>query len=367
MRNDTKPGSVLSDTQQTANFKRESRVSWLWAIAIVLVLLLAWTIFKHSVRMSQWPQKLSFGSYVGPIAFSPDGKLLVVGANNYPAKVEVWEVAQSDLLHTIKTGHDHGVGLIAISADGKLLVTCSVEDDKRLILWDVQTGHRVGQLESELDSAHSLFFSRDGTLLIDAGNGRSGIIEVWDVRKQQLLYRVTNPRDDVFAAVMPDDKSFVTISSDGIKLRDLRSGALVRVLSGSGQECVQAVLSPDGQTLALGTRVIQGQTENIELWDIQSAKLRLTLLENRGAPWGSALKSLAFSMGGKLLASSSIDPQTGEGTIRVRDAQTGHVLHTIQAAARSLAFSPDGKTLAVATRDEVQLWKVDALLSQSNS
>ena len=76
--------------------------------------------------------------------------------------------------------------------------------------------------------------------------------------------------------------------------------------------------------------------------------LLLTMTEH-----GGAVVALAFSSDGRLLASGSYD-HTG----KLRDLAAGKVLHTLAGGTKvnSVAFSPDGMTVALGSDDSITLW-----------
>src|SRR5262245_59609092 len=87
----------------------------------------------------------------------------------------------------------------------------------------------------------------------------------------------------------------------------------------------------------------------------QEPKLRATLKGHT-----ESVQSVAFSPDGKTLASAS-----GDKSIKLWDVATGKQQATLKGhteSVRSVAFSPDGKTLASASKDEtVKLWDVEGL------
>jgi WD40 repeat protein len=324
---------------------------------LVLSLVFGWTKYSEWAKSRQEKQTLPAFYIASALAFSPDNSILAGGEGSASAALKLWHLKKGNLLHTIKTNHNAAVWRLAFSPDSKMVATVG-HSDGRLFLWDVETANKSGQLMGAQSETNSLFFSPDGKLLIAAGENST--VEIWNVPTRTLLHMVQEPGGKMFAALLPNGKTLLTTSNSGIKLRDLRTSKLLLTLSGSsGKECLKATLSPNGKTLALGTRPGQGQAETIELWDVQNGKLLRTLPENQGlqgASWNSALQALAFSPDSKVLASSSANQE-----IRLRDVQTGKVLHTLQPYASSLAFSPDGKTLAAGCQREVYLWNLEAL------
>src|SRR5262249_48021198 len=127
---------------------------------------------------------------------------------------------------------------------------------------------------------------------------------------------------------------------DGKLLHALPAGCVVRALE----------LSPDGSLLARA-----GDDAAVQLWDVATAKATVKLAGH--ADW---VLALAFSGDGKLLSSGGYD-----GVVRLWEVPSGKKLLDIPATppppanappgptnvVTSLAFSPDGKTLAVGGTD----------------
>ena len=296
------------------------------------------------------------GTEVNSVAFSPDSVTLASASDD--KTIRLWD-AQTRQLKATLTGHTDSVNSVAFSPDGATLASAS--DDKTIRLWDAQTR----QLKATLTGAHldsrngdpnpviSVTFSPDGNRLASASGAgwRHYDFALWNVQTGEggapTMINYVNS-----VSFSPDGNTVALGDRSGIRSWNIHTRKLKRTVDST--PIGNVVFSPDGGTLA-GS---EGKT--VGLWDAQTGQLKATLTGHRGE-----VNSVAFSPDGNTLASASDD-----GTIRLWDAQTGQLKATLtgQPAAKvlSVAFSRDGNTLASGRNDNtVQLWKARDLKDQN--
>jgi len=144
-------------------------------------------------------------------------------------------------------------------------------------------------------------------------------------------------------AYSPDGRMLASSSADTICLWLVDPGITIKTFG--HMESVESIdFSPDGKILASG-----GRDKIIKLWDVASGNEIRRLAGN-----GQNISDVQFSPDGKLLASASWDK-----TIKLWDMVTGKELRTISdAEATSIAFSPDGQTIAASGSEGIRIWKV---------
>jgi WD40 repeat protein len=237
---------------------------------------------------------------------------------------------------------------LAVSPDGKLAVAAGGLrwlSRGHARAFDLTTGRLRYALGFRLVEA--VAFSPDGTLLA-AREDTSTSVHLLDAKTGKALRKIalpqTNPRT-LFGLLVfaPDGKTVATSEGNVVHLVDLDKGQVVR--SFRHQQTVFAgAFSPDGKLLAVDGYESEGPKYFTRLWDIASGKEVRRFVGGRGG-----LRSLAFSPDGKTLAGGG----DSDGRFRLWDVTTGKERHAPPADGtriRSIAFTPDGRTVAAAGR-----------------
>ena len=276
-------------------------------------------------------------------AFSPDGETVAIGSRD--GNIYLSDLNTGKLKRTL-TGHSEDVQRVVFSPDGKTLASSSYLDET-VRLWNVDTGEHRRTLTEHTGDIEGLAFSPDGKTLASSGSG-DGTIRFWDVRTGDQKHAVIGHTDYVYGvAFNPNGKSVASRYGDGsIRFWDAETGLHLKTFK-KGHEASGLVFSEDGKMLAYA----EGLDIHLQDAGTGEEKMRLT-----GHTWG--MHSMVLSPDGDTLASGSEDM-----TIRLWDMHTGAHKKTLnghQHRVYSVAFSPDGKTLASGSDDNtIRLWNVD--------
>lgn len=137
----------------------------------------------------------------------------------------------------------------------------------------------------------------------------------------------------------PDGQELAVGGMGSTSVYDLAAGRRIAVLSARQAEITSVAFSPDGRTL---TATSDGGTD-VQMWDMAARRLEPGLRQPRNYGFYSA----SYSRDGRFLAASDSDG-TGTYVWDVATRRPAAILAFSDAGLSPVAFSPDGRTLAIA-------------------
>lgn len=353
---------------------------------------------RKSARWLRWvnkPQKPSpclmvLVGHVGDIngcGVSPDGSLLASAGRDQA--VHVWNAATGTELLTM-FGHRTPIATCAYSPVGSCVASGGY--DGSLKLWDPQTGVELPSLAGHKNLIEICTFSSNGKRLLSVGNDNT--LRIWDVprRKQIAVIRLTETA--MGCAFSPDGNRLVSGNQHGeLALWDARSRRCLKKIKAHDAETMGCFFSPDGRWLFSTSQdktfkrwnadltgdplVFSGHTDGIwavcvsqkrglvasvsndqtaKVWDLRAGRELATLSGHT-----DGVLSCSFLPGDDRLVTSSWD-----GTIRlwdvsrVKPSQRIPRRVTVDSSDKGVwltcGFSPDGKTLAAGSDNDLRIW-----------
>lgn len=295
-------------------------------------------------------------SSVESIVFAGNDRILVSGSPDHT--IRTWHPDTGRQLSQYDA-HDEGVGKLAITADGRTLASSSGREPI-IRLWDAATRRELCRIDGRGHGPTGLAFAPDGRTLAasymdDADDSPGYGIQFWDVASGREVRRLPIYSYDGLA-YSPDGRRLATLSKGAAIVWNVTTGEkYCRLPGGFGYALA---FSPNGRILAVATSSPveapdqQEERGQVTLWEVSSGKPRRALCS---APQG--ILSLAFSPNGRQLA-------VGErnGIVRLWDVNSGAALATYEGhreGVTSLAFSRDGRKLASGSFDTtILVWDV---------
>jgi WD40 repeat protein len=220
------------------------------------VRLLLWLIAAHALAVEPAPVvRLP----ISALAFSPDGKILAVGAYQ---EVLLWDLPNAKYSRRIGAGQlDGQVRTIAYSKDGKTLAVA----DGPVRLLDTATGKITATLGESKHETFAIAFSPDGKLL--ASGGADAIVRIWTVGQAAKPVELKGHSDWINGlAFSPNGKLLASGSTDRtVQVWNTADWTPVVSLPQAVTEPVTGVaFSPDGATLNF--TVAGPEERSIRVW-----------------------------------------------------------------------------------------------------
>ncbi len=271
----------------------------------------------------------AFKPFPERFVLSQDGTVFATA--NEHGIVNVWHTRTNKPLLTLTSGWTKPLTALAFSHDGKTLASGDVTGN--IQLWDTNKHSKWMTIKTKHEYTRfirAVAFAKDNKTLISESRGN---IEVWDITSgiQKNAYTIPDALNGGFSASFKDGTG---ISGD-----------------------ILGVFTPNGEKLIIQTK------NGTEIWDTFNAK-NLRTFTKINKYW---MKS---TFDGKMLADSRENRtylwnmNTGEqvAAFKISKGVIGGLLERFSLrnySVYALAFTPDGKTLAVGTGNkEIHLWDV---------
>ncbi len=382
--------------------KRKAIANLLVFLTISLLLgssRLGGTVAAQEPKSGDLPTRAKFeirDSYAAKfLAFSPDGKTLLL----VHSSIALFDVQARKWTRTLKRNAPLAiVTAVAFSPDGKTLAAGHFDGSTQLWDWDAEAPkpRRTLKFDASADAVHGLAFSPDGKTLAIAFFGTT---ELWDVAAGKLRGRIdyrgekakpdknwaTGPEITIAGGVVafsPDGKTLATgggarYAPEGrntvenehafVHLWDAHTGKRRATLEHKGHsfiayEGASVAFSPDGRRVMVFVPVAlspeaaafvgSGRSPEVAMvvmWDVKTGK-ELAVIE-----CGTFVRSVSWRADGRIFAT------VGKQEVRLWDLQTQKERAVLKVSnsryPRSVAFSPDGKTLASAHLNHLYVWE----------
>ena len=308
---------------------------------------------------STLPNK-EFGTRV--VRFAPDGSLAHAGEGG---KVHLWNIQRLKKVRTIDIGRYNLYGL-DFSKDGKLLaVASSVYRDGETFLLDAVTGKQVVYFPRHERRVDAVAFSPNDRTIVTSAVDQT--VRIWDAAtgRQLLCIGENRPTDERRFApsfdITPDGRLPAIADGEAIRFCDSTSGKETGRLPSLEARVVAVAFSPDGNAVA-SISVDRALAEPVSdaMWfrrtlhvrDRSSGKLLLTIPKLHQSAY-----QIAYSPDGKLLITRNGDELYDHQTITVWDARSGKKLRTFRGGC--FAVSADSKSIAAFAHDwHVRMWNI---------
>jgi len=326
------------------------------------------------------PERKPWGPF--SVAFSPDDRFVVSGTDG--AKVHVLDLKTGRVSLRIEKAHDGGLTSIAVTPDGRQLITGGYhckdgqpfvdgrgrieqlgnERYAEIRLWDIVSGRKVRELHYEQPEVGygAISLSADGKTLASSCRHT---IHIWNVASGEMLRAIPTPgprRGMQDLAISPDGRIVARTRHHTVDLWEVATGKRLLQQYDSHAATVGCVAySPDGSLIATG-----GWDGIVYLWDSKTGKrIREHHLmdESSMMVWWEWPMLVAFSPdGGTLAVGGQIGPLWQRGVVRLYDTANGEPIAELSDPVAhyrrltTLAFRPNGKELAVAAGNDIDVW-----------
>jgi len=268
-------------------------------------------------------------------SFSLDGRVLVT------CGLVVRDGRTGRLVHRLRP-RGPCTGAASLSPTGAVAVTGDV-------VWETRAGRRIAVLTAAGEESSPVAFSRDGTMLVTAGD--PGVAFVWDLATGVRLAELRGGGTVVGAFFSPDNRRVTTLSDDGVLRRwDVPLARGTISVHGTPMGVVASGGRLEG---AADTTAVESTTESTPAmrWSARRVRGRLRVRE-RAMPRYEVVDPAAGRY--------AVVTKKGLDKFVLIDTRTGRFVRNIAGNGDGLLFSPNGRFLMLPSGGGVEVREVSS-------
>ncbi|KAG0283629.1 hypothetical protein BGZ96_011975, partial [Linnemannia gamsii] len=293
------------------------------------------------------------GASVTGIEFSPDGRWVAISSDH--TAVRLFDVGDGALI-SIFPGHTESVLDLAFSPDGRQLASAGRDGFVRL--WDVDSSEASVGWQEPIEVGLDAIFTVDGCLIL-SGEGSDKSVRLWNPLTGAARPPIPlSPGWLNAGAISPDGRQVTLGGRDGIlRVWDCQTGEAGPMVDGHEEYVWDFFYSPCGRW------ILSTSPENVRLWDLQFSEGTQTVS-------GHETQRLLVHVCAAFSLTTMAEPRIAvsdwnSASLRVYDPRSDEHSKVIRlgdcAKPRSLAFSPNGRQLAIGTENNsIELWNHEA-------
>jgi WD40 repeat protein len=261
----------------------------------------------------------------------------------------VWNLQTGDQLRFEASTREKRTIWCAASANAGVIYGCA--QGRSIVVRQLEKDREFARIDEPSDRVETLALSRDGKYLLAVTQDH--IVRVWDLSDRRLIAELPNIGPITQKHTLSGWRSSATFSPDGtcvavasadnaVRLWDLPTGRKLCELRGHEDLVTSTAFDPTGTRL-----VTSSLDKTSRIWNLKGTREEVAL-EAHGGP----LRTAAYSPDGTQILSSPFQASSA----RLSSAMTGQPVATWSASRRPVAsacFSPDGKSIALVSADEV--------------